>query len=669
MEAAAQPIGFRRISAVPARALAARSANGAVWAAAFLLVLYLALKNGGFDVVQRSEVGIAVWWIVLVGTLVGAFAPGGESRLGRLMLVVLALFAAWTALSLSWTESDGRTAIELGKVTAYLGFFALALAVQGAGRWRPLLMGVTAGIGTVTALAVLSRLEPSWFPQQAAGRYYHDIQARLLYPLNYSTGLGAFMAMGVPLLLNATASARTLVAQAFAAAALPIAVLGLWLTGSSLALPLTILAVGAYLVLADDRLPKLATLVITGLGATVLIVAENQRHALDRGLNTAAAHQQGHELLAIGLIVCAGVVLLQLALSLLVRFSRRPRWLAPSRRATATVAGAAALAAVLALIGLGASGWLGDRWDNFTHGSGSQGATRQAEITNLSSPGRYPYWRSALDAFDSKPLTGTGPGTFEFWWARNGTGSGPVQDAHSLPLETLAELGIPGFILLMGFCLSVVALGAVRTFRVPARLRADIAAATAASVAFVAAAAVDWTWELGAVVAAFLLVAAIAVAGGGEPDPAAPVKRRGGVRRWAPLVGRITIALVALASLVAIALPLAGELDIQQSQAAAARGDLSSALSEAQNAAEVQPYAATPLIQEALVLERQGKLQAALEAARRASSKEVTSWQVWLIVSRLEARAGNARAAVDAYRKAHSLAPRFSVLPSPRGSS
>ena len=37
----------------------------------FTLVLYLALEGGGYDVLVRSEVGVAIWWIVLLGALVG----------------------------------------------------------------------------------------------------------------------------------------------------------------------------------------------------------------------------------------------------------------------------------------------------------------------------------------------------------------------------------------------------------------------------------------------------------------------------------------------------------------------------------------------------------------------------------------------------------------------
>ena len=50
----------------------------------------------------------------------------------------------------------------------------------------------------------------------------------------------------------------------------------------------------------------------------------------------------------------------------------------------------------------------------------------------------------------TKPLTGTGSGTFEFWWARDGDTDETVRDTHSLYLQTLGELGIVGFALIVG---------------------------------------------------------------------------------------------------------------------------------------------------------------------------------------------------------------------------
>ena len=61
-------------------------------------------------------------------------------------------------------------------------------------------------------------------------------------------------------------------------------------------------------------------------------------------------------------------------------------------------------------------------------------------------------WSSALAAFRSQPLHGTGAGTFEFWWSRDARASEFVVDAHSLYLEPLAELGLPGLAFVLLLC-------------------------------------------------------------------------------------------------------------------------------------------------------------------------------------------------------------------------
>src|SRR5687767_15243178 len=83
------------------------------WTLAFALVAYLALSNGGYDVIVRSQVGIAVWWIVLLGALTGVL-PVRFGRAGWLAIGLLAGFAAWTGLAIGWSESAERSAIELG---------------------------------------------------------------------------------------------------------------------------------------------------------------------------------------------------------------------------------------------------------------------------------------------------------------------------------------------------------------------------------------------------------------------------------------------------------------------------------------------------------------------------------------------------------------------------
>ena len=632
----------------------------AAWLLPLVLILYLAMNNGGFDAIQRDEVGVAVWWIVLVGTVVGVLPAAGGTRAGRAMFGVLTAFAAWTALSLIWTESSEQTTIELARVGTYLGVFALALAVQGQGRWRYLLYGVTTAVVVVCAIAVLSRVEPTWFPHKGAGQFLPGIQiaSRLAYPLNYSSGLGAFAAIGLPLLLAATSSARTLVGQALAAAALPLVALTLWLTTSSLSVPAAAIALVVFIVLAPDRLPKLATAAAAGAGSAILFAAEDKRDALDRGLASAAAQHQGHEMLAIVIVVCAGVALLQTGIGLAVRYGRRPAWLRIARPHATIAAVVAVVAIVIIGVAAGLAGQLSDKWDNFKNPAGaSASATRGTQILNFSGSGRYQFWQAAVDANRTDPWIGIGPGTFRYWWAQHGTTTGYTQDAHSLYIETLGELGIVGLVLIGGFSLAALGIGTARVLRAPPEARLGIAAATAGCAAFIATAAVDWMWELGALPVVFFALAAVAIAGGVEPrrySARSTLLRRYG---W-----RAALVALSLAAVVAIALPLANAGAIQRSQGAAAHGNLDAALSDARQAAAVQPYSATPHIQEALILEQQGQFGSAVGQAREATDNESTNWQTWLVLSRLEAEDGNASASLRAYHTARSLNPRSGIF-------
>jgi len=642
----------------------------AAWFVPLLLVLYLGLNNGGYDVIERSEAGIVVWWIVLVGALVGAFPVAGATRLGYAMFGLLFAFAAWTALSVIWTESAERTVTELGRVATYLGVFALALVAQGHGRWRHLLHGLTAGIWCVVGIAVLSRLQPEWFPEQVTGQFLPgtQIESRLAYPLNYSSGLAALGALSLPMMLAAASSAKTLVMQALAVAGIPVVVLALWLTGSSLSVPLAALGLLVFLALAPDRLPKLGSLALGGVGATVLIAAAAQREALERGPTGSAAHQQGDELMVFLLVVCVGVGLAQAGLGLAVRYGNRPRWLVPSPRTAAIGLAVGAVAILVAGVAAGAPARLGDAWDEFRAGDAADAKeVRGAEILDVSSNGRYQFWESAVDANQTEPLLGIGPGTFEFWWAREGSQAIFIRDSHSLYMDAFAELGFVGLILIGAFTVGVLIIGAARALRSAPELRLGLAAATAAATVFVAGAAVDWMWELGTLAAVFVMLAAIMLvagareSGSGSRDgvSAAVPDADGSLRRRLP---RVAAVVVSLAALVAIAIPLATTSALTESQDQAGGGGLDAALREARTAVALEPYAASPRLQEALVLERQGDLPAAAQAAREAVRREATNWRTWLILSRLEARLGNAQPALDAFRTARSLNPRSEAL-------
>ena len=170
---------------------------------------------------------------------------------------------------------------------------------------------------------------------------------------------------------------------------------------------------------------------------------------------------------------------------------------------------------------------------------------------------------------------------------------------------------------------------------------------TGALIAFTVGAAADWLWQVPALPAAFLLLAAALLA------PA----RRLGTEARTPLPLRLGAIAVAIAALVAIAVPLATVNTVRASQAAVLSGDTARALADARAAVRVEPGAASPRIQLALVLELQGDVPGALAAAQAAAANEPDNWSTWLIVSRLEAEAGHPDASVAAYLRSRSLNP------------
>jgi hypothetical protein len=646
-------------------ALRENPADPAIWLVSAALIVYMALKGGGsYDPIPRGQIGILVAWALLLGVAVGAMSLERIGIPARVVLFVFGGLAIWTLLALDWTQSAERTMTEVARTLTYLAIFALALAVQRGGRWRALLYGVTTGLAVVAFLAVLSRLHPQWFPPNELGRVLPgiEIERRLAYPLNYSSALGSFAAMALPLLLACSSSARTIAGQMLAAAAFPVAGLAFYLSSSGTATLVVVGGVAVFFLLSPDRAPKVATLAVAAAGTVVLGYAVDQRAALDRGLMTPEMKSEGSEVLLILIFVCVAVALCQLAISLAVRHGRRPSWMLVSPRAAAVATVVFLLVAVPVAAAAGGASEAKDRWESFKNPGGSEApsASRASQILNTSGSGRYQFWESAVDAYKTEEFHGIGPGTFEFWWAQHATFTGAfVRDAHSLYVETLAELGIVGFILVAALVLLILGIGSVRAMRAPPDLRLGLAAAAAGAFAFALAAGVDYMWEIGVMPVAFFMLAAVAVDAERAPlsDRITPRQARRRELGW-----WIGTMVAAIAAVVLIYLPYKGASDLRASESDVNQGRLADALDEARSAADIQPYAATPRLQQALVLEWLGRLDQATAAAREATQKESTNWRTWLVLSRIEAERGRAKASLAAYERAKQLNPHSGVF-------
>ena len=208
------------------------------------------------------------------------------------------------------------------------------------------------------------------------------------------------------------------------------------------------------------------------------------------------------------------------------------------------------------------------RSSSATHGTRSSARLRPrraadptARLTSLSGT-RYAVWKSALKAFAAHPAGGTGAGTFEFWWDQHATNDEFLRDAHSIWLENMAELGVPGLVLIIGVMAAALAVALAVRRRTPSGVAGGAAAAFAAAfVVYLLHATVDWMWESTAVtVLAFAGVAVI----GARISSARPRLR---------LPARATLA---VAAAIAAILQLPGLLstaEIRRSQAAERAGN------------------------------------------------------------------------------------------------
>jgi hypothetical protein len=619
----------------------------ATWLFGFGLIAYLGLDGGGYDPIVHDQVGIAVWWLLIVGVLVGAMPRRPVGTLAWVALGAFAAFVLWTALSLSWTESTEKTFADLARVGSYLGILVFAISIRGHEGARRLGSAVAAGILVVTAVALLSRLQPSWFPQAAEeARFLVNNRERLAYPINYWNGLAALVAIAYPLVLHFATGARTIVMRALCAAALPAMILTSYFTFSRAGIGAAAIALAAFLVLTTDRLPKLATLLVAGAGGAILVLLADARADLADALTTQAAESQGDTVMLLTIVVCAVVGAVQVAISALGADERRPGWTRVSRDQTLWMAGAAAVVILVGLVAFNAPGRASDAWDEFrTPDSPGEGSGR---LLSAAGQSRYEYWTSAVDQYATEPLTGTGSGTFEYWWTRDRDSSDAVRDTHSLYFQTLGELGIVGLALLAAF-LGIVLIGGVREVLRSRVRRPLLAAAFSGCLAFCVTAAFDWVWQIPVLAAALLLLAAILVT---APRPAANEEPAP-----FPWVARGAVALLALVAIFAIAIPLAAAGLVRESESEVRDGDLIGGLEAARSAQNAEPGAATPRLQQALILEELGDLDQAAEAAREATERGETNWRTWLILSRIEAQRDEPDAAVAAYRRARSLNP------------
>jgi O-antigen ligase len=129
------------------------------------------------------------------------------------------------------------------------------------------------------------------------------------------------------------------------------------------------------------------------------------------------------------------------------------------------------------------------------------------------------YWRVALEDARTHVVVGSGAGTFDDFWYAHRPRALSVRDAHSLYVETLAELGPVGLLFLLAALLPPLAAA------VAARSNPAAVAAAGGYATFLVHAGLDWDWEMPATTLAALACGAALLAAA-RPSPGSRSSKR-----------------------------------------------------------------------------------------------------------------------------------------------
>ena len=581
-------------------------------------VAALGAVQGGYFPTTWGWVTLPLLWCIGIVLVV---RPG--IRLSRSELVFVAALVAvtgWVAVSTAWSVAPAQTVLELERMILYLAAITALLLIARSSSVPQLLGGLLFAVTCVSAFSLATRLIPD-----RVGVFDPNVIYRLAQPIGYWNGLALFVAMGALLALGFAARGQRIATRAASAGSLVLLMPTFYFTfgrAGWIALGLGL----AVAVLVDQRrLQLMATLLVVAPPAAVAIWLASRQPGLTRsGPRLSQAAHDGHRL---ALVLLALAFASAIATAIFAASERRVT--VPQSVSVAFGAGvivALVLACAVVFVRYGGPTTLSRKaYDAFQ--------TPLPHTTNLnqrflsfSGNHRAELWRLAWDDARSHPWLGSGPGTYErYYLAHQPSGIGRVRDAHSLYLETLAELGP------IGLGLLVLALATPFAALSVARRHPLVPAAAGAYVAYLVHAGVDWDWELPAITLMGLFCGAIILVAGRErrcPRQISPSVRWGAVA--------VAVALAAFAGIGQI-----GNSALGASNSARSSGNWSRAAADARKAQQWMPWSPSPWSALGLAQLEAGFVPEARASFEKALSIDSGDWKLWYDLAR--ASSGQAR--------------------------
>ncbi len=499
----------------PGRALAVFRA--VVLLALLAVTAYGTIEGGLYDSELWLPVAAGILGVLLVTLFVRGYYEG-VPRAGWAMVALLAALVAIKGLSMIWTVSETETVEEILRSSMYLATFATALAASSpSGRQAGALTDIAVLIvSAVAGYGLLQKISPIEYPVLSFDG------VRIDSTLGYANTTAAVLGMGIMLSLGRMAGMRNAVFRGLYAALVLAFLVVLYLTVSRGGL--ASLGVGGLLllILARERLQVVANLLLVGVPGTWLLWRMQNLEGLllidaSEAQKVAAGVAFRNDLilaLAVAFILQAGYSLLLDRYEPTVQF-RRIAW-------ALVLGGAVLVVASGVFLVVDRYGGARQAYEKLTSNP-AQTENAGRRLGSLSTGYRAEYWKVAWEDWKQHPLTGTGAGTFHYTWLQERSDTNDVRQVHNLYLEQLTEIGVFGFLALLGFVALLVGHTARAAWRSSGSAGEDgplLAGLVAALVVYLVSSILEWHWYIPAATLFFFVLAASSVRLAREADEA-----------------------------------------------------------------------------------------------------------------------------------------------------
>jgi hypothetical protein len=419
----------------------------ATLAVAGFLCFVTFLAGGGLNLASMTTFELVI--TLMAGAIVAGavvLVPAGTRLRGLSPVGLLLAFTALTGLSVVWSVAPDASWQDAGRMLAYSGVFAAAVAlvwIAPAG-WRALLGGTVLAAVVVCGYALLTKVLPDQLDAT-------DIYARLQEPYGYWNAIGLTAAMGaIGCLWLGARRAGHAALNALAYPAMGLTIVTLMLAYSRGALAALVVGLVVWMCLVPLRLRGARVLVVSALGAAPVVAWDFSRHALSSdGVALVARTTTGHQL---GVLLGAMLIVLTLVGVAIGFFGDRRAPTAATRRAVGIVLAASLVLVVVAIAGglavskRGLTGTISHDLSSLTNPNAPVPKNTPGRLTAIGSV-RARYWNEALEIFDAHPALGAGAAGYETARLRYRTQPLDVRQAHGYVVQTLADLGLVGLVL------------------------------------------------------------------------------------------------------------------------------------------------------------------------------------------------------------------------------